>query len=97
EQKLKEAKDAGIACIVATGNSGDAVKFPAVSPHVLAVAAIGKRGAYPPESYHVKNEPNGSSAVFTADGYYSASFTCFGPEVGVCAPGVAILSTVPAD
>jgi subtilisin family serine protease len=29
------------------------------------------------------------------DGIFSPSFTCAGPEVAVCAPGVAIVSTVP--
>jgi subtilisin family serine protease len=35
--------------------------------------------------------------VVSSDGFFSARFTCFGPEVGVCAPGVAILSSVPPD
>src|SRR5438046_21163 len=29
--------------------------------------------------------------------FFSPKFTCFGPEVGVCAPGVAILSCVPPN
>jgi subtilisin family serine protease len=36
-------------------------------------------------------------SITSADGYFSAKFTCFGPEVGVCAPGVAILSSVPSN
>jgi subtilisin len=31
-----------------------------------------------------------------ADGVFSPTFTCHGPEVAVCAPGVAIISTIPA-
>ena len=31
----------------------------------------------------------------TPEGLFSPSFTCFGPEIGVAAPGVAIVSTVP--
>jgi subtilisin len=60
-------------------------------PTVLAVAAIGKLGDYPPESFHATRV----YGVPTVDGYFSASFTCHGPEIDVCAPGVAIVSSVP--
>src|SRR5262249_23458769 len=52
EQKIQEAKRLGVACIVAAGNSAGPVQYPATSPQVLAVAAIGKQGEFPPESYH---------------------------------------------
>ena len=90
-RKIEQAREAGIACIVAAGNSGGPVCFPASMPTVLAVAAIGKLGEYPPESYHA-TQVYGAP---TADGYFSASFTCFGPQIDVCAPGVAIVSAVP--
>lgn len=92
DQKLQEAKQKGIACIVAAGNSGAAVQFPARSPHVLAVSAIGKTGEFPASSYHGTTAMDGTASP---DGYFSARFSCFGPEVGVCGPGVAILSCVP--
>jgi subtilisin family serine protease len=97
EQKIQEAKRLGVACIVAAGNSGGPVQYPATSPHVLAVAAIGKQGEFPPESYHGTQVLAGNGTVVSSDGFFSARFTCFGPEVGVCAPGVAILSSVPPD
>jgi subtilisin family serine protease len=97
EQKIQEAKRLGVACIVAAGNSGGPVQYPATSPHVLAVAAIGKQGEFPPESYHGTQVLAGNGRVGSSDGFFSARFTCFGPEVGVCAPGVAILSSVPPD
>jgi hypothetical protein len=97
EQKIQEAKRLGVACIVAAGNSGGPVQYPATSPHVLAVAAIGKQGEFPPESYHGTQALAGNGRVVSSDGFFSARFTCFGPEVGVCAPGVAILSSVPPD
>src|SRR5262249_47484921 len=31
------------------------------------------------------------------EGYFSPRFTCFGPQIGVCAPGVAIVSSAPPD
>lgn len=93
EQQIIRAKQAGIACIVAAGNSGDAVQYPASSPNVLAVAAIGKLGEFPPDSYHAQT----LTPTVDANGYFTAVFSCFGPQVGVCAPGVAIPSAVPAN
>jgi subtilisin len=92
EERLRAARNAGVACIVAAGNSSGPTQYPASSDQVFAVAAIGKTGQFPTDSYH-------SQQVFgTPDnttGYFSAKFTCYGPEVDVCAPGVAILSSVP--
>ncbi len=90
-RKIEQARQSGIACVCAAGNSGGPVGFPASMPTVLAVAAIGKVGEYPPESYHATQV----YGVPTVDGYFSTSFTCHGPEIDVCAPGVAIVSAVP--
>jgi subtilisin family serine protease len=84
----------GTACIVAAGNSGGPVQFPASTPHVLAVSAIGKWGEFPPASFHGTQAVDGFAS---ADGYFPAKFSCFGPEVDVCAPGVAIISALPSD
>lgn len=93
EQQLKRARAAGIACIVAAGNSGDQVQYPASSPQVLAVSAIGRLGEFPPDSYHSETV----SGMVEANGFFSAKFSCFGPQVAVCAPGVAIPSSVPEN
>ncbi|UMR29650.1 S8 family serine peptidase [Massilia sp. MB5] len=93
EQQILRAKRAGIACIVAAGNSGGAVQYPASSPNVLAVAAIGKLGEFPSDSGHSQT----ISKFVDADGHFAAKFSCFGPEVAVCAPGVAITSSVPGN
>ena len=90
-QKIEQARHAGVACIAAAGNSAGPVSFPASLPSVLAVAAIGKTGEFPPESYH-NTQMYGPP---TYGGYFSAKFTCYGPQVDVCAPGVAIVSCVP--
>jgi subtilisin family serine protease len=97
EQRLQKAKDLGIACIVAAGNTGGGVQFPASSASVLAVSAIGKRGEFPPDSYHATVELTGPAAQVTSDGFFAAQFSCFGPEIGVCGPGVAVVSSVPPD
>ena len=93
EQQILRAKRAGVACIAAAGNSGGPVQYPAASPHVLAVAAVGKIDEFPRDSYHVETiHPD-----VDAQGYFTAKFSCFGPEVDVCAPGVGIVSSVPPN
>ena len=52
EQQIQRARQAGVACIVAAGNSGGAVQYPASSPNVMAVAAIGRMNEFPADSYH---------------------------------------------
>jgi subtilisin family serine protease len=94
QQKLLQAKQLGIACIVAAGNSGGPVQFPAASQHVLAVAAVGKLGEFPEDSYHSQTIL-GDRRLVGNDGIFSAKFSCFGPQIGVAGPGVAILSSVP--
>lgn len=91
EQQIVRARQAGIACIVAAGNSGGAVQYPGSSPNVLSVAAIGRINEFPTDSYHTQT----MTPLVDANGFFSASFSCFGPEVAVCAPGVAVTSSVP--
>lgn len=93
ERQIVRAKQSGVACIAAAGNSSAAVQYPASSPHVLAVAAIGKIGEFPPDSYH--SETIGSDVDM--NGYFTARFSCFGPQVDVCGPGVAVVSSVPPN
>jgi subtilisin family serine protease len=93
EQQIVRAKRAGVACIVAAGNSGGPVQYPASSPNVLAVSAIGKLDEFPADSYHAQT----LDANVDAYGYFTAKFSCFGPQVGVCGPGVAITSCVPPN
>ena len=92
QQELQRVTSLGTACIVAAGNSGGPVQFPASSPSVLAVAAIGRLEEFPPDSYHAQTVQGP-----IAEGYFSPRFTCFGPEIAVCAPGVAVLSSVPPN
>ena len=91
EQQIIRAKQAGVACVVAAGNSSGSVQYPASSPNVLAVAAIGRINEFPLDSYHTQT----MTPQVDANGFFAARFSCYGPEVGVCAPGVAITSSVP--
>lgn len=93
ERQIVRARQAGVACIAAAGNSGGAVQYPAASPNVLAVAAIGRMGEFPPDSYHTETV----SPDIDMQGFFSARFSCFGPQVDVCAPGVAVVSAVPPN
>ncbi|MER9567478.1 S8 family serine peptidase [Mesorhizobium sp. M0571] len=89
-QKILEARDKGVACIVAAGNSGGPVQFPGILPTVLTVSAVGKLNTYPIDTAHALTVlPGGIGDIFPA------KFSCFGPQVRVCGPGVAIVSCVP--
>jgi subtilisin family serine protease len=94
EDRLIKAKAMGVACIIATGNSSGPVQFPASTVHALAVSAIGKSDEFPPDSFHATQMLQGFEG---RQGYFPAKFSCFGPEVDVCAPGVAIVSSLPPD
>jgi subtilisin len=91
-QKLQEARQKGIACIVAAGNSGGPLAFPATLPAVMAVGAIGKLKEFPADSSHGLNV---IPQLIGADDIFAASFSGVGPQVAFSAPGVAVVSTVP--
>jgi subtilisin len=91
-QKLQEARQKGIACIVAAGNSGGPPAFPATLPGVMAVAAIGKLKEFPADSSHVLRV---APHLIGNDNIFAANFSGAGPQIAVSAPGVAVVSTVP--
>jgi subtilisin len=93
EQKILQAKHLGIACIAAAGDSGGPVQYPASSPNVFAVAALGKQREFPEQSYHSQTV----TAFMAPSGLFSPHFSCFGPQIAVAAPGVAVVSSVPPD
>jgi subtilisin len=92
EQKLEELALEGIACIAAGGNSGGAVMHPASSPYTLAIGAVGRLNEFPDTAWEATTVLPGLVAT---DGIFSPGFSCSGPEVAVCAPGVAVVSTAP--
>ncbi len=91
-QKLQEARQKGIACIAAAGNCGGPLAFPAMLPTVMAVAAVGKLKEFPADSSHILSVV---PQLIGADGIFAASFSGWGPQLAVSAPGVAVVSTVP--
>ena len=96
-QKIQEVTEAGIACVAAAGNSASKIRYPAAYEEVLSVAAIGQFDKFPISSTHRYEI---SERVSPDEKYFAAEFTCFAQDdqrMDVCAPGVAILSTVPPD
>jgi subtilisin len=91
-QKITEARLNGIACIAGAGNSGGPVLFPGNVPGVMTVAAIGKLGEYPQDTHHAQRA---LPQLIAFSGIYATNFGCWGPQIGLCAPGVAIVSSVP--
>jgi subtilisin len=94
EQRIAAAKQQGVGIIAAAGNSAGAVLFPACSPHVLAVGAIGQIGSYPEDSPQALQA---AAAVAVAGGLFVPPFSGRGPELDLCAPGVAIIACQSPD
>jgi len=94
EQRIAAAKQQGVGIIAAAGNSAGAVLFPACSPHVLAVGAIGQIESYPEDSPQALQA---AAAVAVAGGLFVPPFSCRGPELDLCAPGVAIVACQSPD
>jgi hypothetical protein len=91
-QKINEVRLGGIACIAGGGNTGGTVQFPANVPGVMAVSAVGKVGEYPPDTRHARRA---LPQLIGFSGLYATNFSCWGPQVELCGPGVAVVSTVP--
>jgi subtilisin family serine protease len=91
-QKFMEARLNGIACIAGAGNSGGAVQFPGNIPGVLTVSAVGKLAEYPQDTRHAQRA---LPQPVSYSGIYATNFSCWGPQVGVCGPGVAVISSIP--
>lgn len=89
EQCIAAAKERGIAVIAPAGSTGKWVEFPACSMHVLAVGAIGRAGSFPDDSPHAAHE---ATAERIGGGLFVPAFSCCGPELDLCAPGVAVIS-----
>ena len=99
EQRLAFVMRRGVAVIAAAGSNGDMVQFPACSPHALAIAAIGRTGAFPDDSLQamLSNAPQSDLALTAASHLFVPPFSCTGPEIDLCAPGVGVISCQSGD
>lgn len=92
--KIEKATDRGVLCVAAAGNEGGAVGYPAKFRSVLGVSAIGRKDTFPSDSIHGE----AASSVWSRDReYFFATFSNRGEEIDLCAPGVAVTSTLPGD
>jgi subtilisin len=99
EQRVAAAKQLGTATIAAAGSTGGPVQFPACSPHVLAVGAIGHAGTFPENSLEAALAEAGNdwSIMSAGSGLFVPAFSCTGPEIDLCGPGVAVISCQSPD
>jgi subtilisin family serine protease len=67
------------------------VRFPAQLPTVFAVGAVGKMKEFPADSSHAYSA---IPQLVGASGVFAARFSCYGPQIAVSAPGVAVVSTM---
>ena len=90
-----DALERGTLCVCAAANSAGPVEWPAAFPETLAISALGLLGWGPPGSQASLALPDQPDR-FGDGGLFLAGFSCFGPEIVGAAPGVGIISTVPA-
>jgi subtilisin family serine protease len=95
EDAILDAYEHGVLCIAAAGNDGKAVHYPAALDQVVGIGALGLVGAAPERSHAASHQPADQSQ-YSTEGLYVASFSARGPGLNAVAPGVAIVSTVPA-
>jgi subtilisin family serine protease len=92
DQRIAVAKQQGIGIIAAAGNTAGPVQFPACSPHVAAVGAIGEVGTFPEDS------PQALQAeTAAAYGSFVPPFSSHGPELDLCAPGLGVIACQAPD
>jgi len=91
-QKIAAAQMQGTVCIMGSGNTGGPVQFPANIPGTLVVAAIGRLGEFPPDTRHAQRALARAPAP---GGIFPTYFSNWGAQVAACAPGVAVISSVP--
>src|SRR5262249_25951921 len=96
QDAIVAAQQQGTLCLAAAGNDfGGPVAFPAAYAQAMAVSAVGALGTSPPESLASHTLP-AEADRYTPGGLYFPNFNDVGPEIACTAPGVGIISTVPA-
>ncbi|MEM9061503.1 MAG: S8 family serine peptidase [Pseudomonadota bacterium] len=92
------ALENGALCVASAGNDrGAPLSFPAGYPETIAVSALGLYGAAPEGTMASASVPQSPYAFASAaPGLFAANFSNVGPGLTCSAPGVGIISTVPA-
>lgn len=90
------AAEEGTLCFAAAGNQfSQPILYPAAHAETVAVSAVGLLGVQPPGTISANTVPKLPGRT-TPGGLYLADFSNVGPEMICTAPGVGIISTVPA-
>jgi hypothetical protein len=89
-EAIELAYERGTLCMVAAGNTGPAVVYPARLPRAVAVGAYGRHGVTPD---NVQTSPLAQhrSASKSTDGSYMLDLYAFSPEINLVAPGIGVL------
>lgn len=92
-EAIKAARAKGVVCVIASGNEGGPVAWPARHPLAVSISALGFKGAWPAGAMQVQTvtEPTGKEQSFIAD------FSNTGPEIDLAGPGVGVISCIPHD
>jgi len=92
-EAIKAARAKGVVCVIAAGNDGGPVAWPARHPLAVSVSALGFKGLWPAGAMQVQTlkEPFGKEQSYIAD------FSNTGPEIDLTGPGVGIVSCIPQD
>ncbi|MCR5883755.1 S8 family serine peptidase [Rhizobacter sp. J219] len=90
---IKAARAKGVVCVIASGNEGGPVAWPARHPLAVSISAMGFKGAWPDGAMQAQTvtEPLGKEHSFIAD------FSNTGPEIDLTGPGVGIVSCIPQE
>lgn len=91
---IEDARAAGSLVVVAAGNDGGEVSYPAAFQMAVAVSAMGRKGTFP--AFSADKLDIGRPLGSDKDNFF-AKFSNFGPQIDVTGPGVAVISTVPSD
>lgn len=92
-EAIKAARAKGVVCVIAAGNDGGPVAWPARHALAVSVSALGFKGLWPQGAMQsgTVTEPLGKEQSFIAD------FSNTGPEIDLAGPGVGVISTIPHD
>ncbi len=95
QEAITRARENGMLVVVAAGNDGKDVDYPAAFDGATAVSAMGCKGTFPERA--MENIVIGNVTSPTNPNEFIASFSNHGKQISVTALGVGVLSTLPGN
>jgi subtilisin len=92
---MSRARDNGMLVVVAAGNDGKDVDYPAAYDEATAVSAMGCKGTFP--EHAMENMVISDVTARTDPNEFIASFSNRGKQISVTALGVGVVSTLPGN